>query len=64
MQESESESNNDGGGGGETQTAVKSTDEASFIDLTKMACLLCKRRFESVDVLNKHVLKSDLHKVS
>lgn len=27
-----------------------------------MACLLCKRRFDSLEVLNKHIAKSDLHK--
>lgn len=43
----------------------KSLEEmlASLIDTAKMACLLCKRRFDSVEILNKHIAKSDLHKV-
>ena len=44
----------------ETKTVA---NEESYIDHNKMACLLCKRRFESLEILNKHVLKSDLHKV-
>jgi RNA-binding protein 5/10 len=46
-----------------TASTSKVNEETSFIDLAKMACLLCKRRFESVEVLNKHISKSDLHKV-
>jgi RNA-binding protein 5/10 len=45
------------------ETSKKTIDESSLIDTAKMACLLCKRRFDSVDILNKHVAKSDLHKV-
>ena len=47
-----------------TPTEVTAFNEASLIDLNKMACLLCKRRFDSVDILNKHLAKSDLHKVN
>ena len=36
---------------------------SDLIDHNKMACLLCKRRFDSIELLNKHVAKSDLHKV-
>ena len=43
---------------------VKTFNETSLIDLIKMACLLCKRRFDSIDILNKHIAKSDLHKVT
>lgn len=45
-------------------TPQKSLEEmlASLIDTAKVACLLCKRRFDSVEVLNKHIAKSDLHK--
>ena len=46
-----------------TASTSKVKEETNFIDLAKMACLLCKRRFESVEVLNKHISKSDLHKV-
>ena len=38
-------------------------DEKKFIDNVKMACLLCKRGFDSVELLNKHVQLSALHKV-
>ncbi|KJH42748.1 g-patch domain protein [Dictyocaulus viviparus] len=36
--------------------------ERSLVDEGKKMCLLCKRAFPSVDVLRKHVEKSDLHK--
>ena len=39
-------------------------NESSLIDISKLACLLCKRRFDSLEILNKHIAKSDLHKVS
>ena len=38
-------------------------DEKKFIDNVKMACLLCKRGFDSVELLNKHVQLSALNKV-
>ncbi len=38
-------------------------DETTFIDSVKVACLLCKRKFDSMDVLHKHMAMSDLHKV-
>lgn len=37
-------------------------DESKFVDLSKMACLLCKRQFPSKDVLTKHLQMSQLHK--
>ena len=40
------------------------TDESKFIDLSKMACLLCKRQFPNKEGLQRHVQLSDLHKVS
>jgi len=33
------------------------------VDWKGLTCLLCKRKFPSRDVLNKHVQFSDLHKV-
>lgn len=45
-------------------TMATGMDESGLIDTSKMACLLCKRRFDSIEILNKHVLKSDLHKVN
>ncbi|XP_041971799.1 RNA-binding protein 5-like isoform X2 [Aricia agestis] len=47
---------------------IKKTDSASvdldegIIDWAKLTCLLCKRKFPSADVLNKHKTLSDLHK--
>jgi flagellar biosynthesis component FlhA len=42
---------------------IEKFDEKKFIDYNKMACLLCKRGFDSVELLNKHVQMSALHKV-
>eukprot|EP00732_Lithocolla_globosa_P002941 Lithocolla_globosa_v1_NODE_2121_length_2156_cov_5.731080.p1 type:complete len:431 gc:universal NODE_2121_length_2156_cov_5.731080:1337-45(-) len=36
--------------------------EWCFVDLARTACLLCNRKFKSVDVLRKHFLGSKLHK--
>ncbi|KAK6051360.1 hypothetical protein COOONC_11135 [Cooperia oncophora] len=36
--------------------------ERALVDEPKKMCLLCKRAFPSVDVLRKHIEKSDLHK--
>ncbi|KAK6731123.1 hypothetical protein RB195_007533 [Necator americanus] len=36
--------------------------ERTLVDEAKKMCLLCKRAFPSVDVLRKHVEKSDLHR--
>uniref|UniRef100_A0A7I4XTY4 RNA-binding protein 5 n=1 Tax=Haemonchus contortus TaxID=6289 RepID=A0A7I4XTY4_HAECO len=36
--------------------------ERALVDEPKKMCLLCKRAFPSVDVLRKHVEKSDLHR--
>ena len=33
------------------------------VDWKSLTCLLCKRKFPSRDVLNKHIQFSDLHKV-
>ncbi|XP_054168567.1 RNA-binding protein 5-like isoform X2 [Oppia nitens] len=38
------------------------TEEKRLIDWEKLACLLCKRQFNTTDLLNKHLEKSDLHK--
>ncbi|KOB69191.1 putative RNA-binding protein [Operophtera brumata] len=37
-------------------------DDDEIIDWVKLTCLLCKRKFPSVDVLTKHKTLSDLHK--
>lgn len=44
---------NSGGGG---------LSEKDLIDLSKLTCLLCKRAFQSLDILNKHTKMSNLHK--
>lgn len=36
--------------------------EKDLIDFSKLTCLLCKRAFQSLDILNKHVKMSNLHK--
>ncbi|KAM3957250.1 LOW QUALITY PROTEIN: RNA-binding protein 5-A [Aphomia sociella] len=36
--------------------------DEGIIDWSKLTCLLCKRRFPSVEVLTKHKTLSDLHK--
>jgi len=37
--------------------------DTAQVDWKGLTCLLCKRKFPSRDVLNKHVQFSDLHKV-
>lgn len=37
--------------------------EAKMTDWNKLTCLLCKRMFNSKDMLQKHQQLSDLHKV-
>lgn len=50
---------------GSTKSNEVSVEERlkALIDTNKLACLLCKRQFDSIDILNKHTVKSDLHKV-
>ncbi|KAH8413194.1 hypothetical protein KR009_008744 [Drosophila setifemur] len=38
------------------------TDEADYVDFQKLTCLLCKRAFQSLDILQKHLKMSNLHK--
>ncbi|XP_026844884.1 RNA-binding protein 5-B-like isoform X1 [Drosophila persimilis] len=37
-------------------------DEMDFVDLQKLTCLLCKRAFQSLEILQKHLKMSNLHK--
>ncbi|XP_046336205.2 RNA-binding protein 5-like isoform X6 [Haliotis rufescens] len=37
-------------------------DETKLVDWGKLACLLCKRQFQSKEILTKHMQFSDLHK--
>lgn len=43
-----------GGGGG---LSIK-----DLVDFSKLTCLLCKRAFQSLEILNKHIKMSNLHK--
>ena len=38
-------------------------DESKLLDLSKMACLLCKRQFQNKESLMRHTQMSELHKV-
>lgn len=51
-----------GGDSGDEEEGAASDLDPSMVDLTKMACLLCKRAFASKEQLQKHLDKSDLHK--
>lgn len=42
---------------------VRDAMERALYDETKKTCMLCKRAFSDVEVLRKHVEKSDLHRV-
>ncbi|XP_017061079.1 RNA-binding protein 5-A [Drosophila ficusphila] len=42
------------GGGG--------ANESDYVDFQKLTCLLCKRAFQSLDILQKHLKMSTLHK--
>jgi hypothetical protein len=37
---------------------------SEFADLTQLCCLLCKRKFQSMEEIQKHERLSQLHKVS
>lgn len=37
-------------------------DEKDLVDFAKLTCLLCKRAFQSLEILNKHIKMSNLHK--
>uniref|UniRef100_S4PXR2 RNA-binding protein 10 n=1 Tax=Pararge aegeria TaxID=116150 RepID=S4PXR2_9NEOP len=44
-----------------TETGVFDSDDG-IIEWSKLTCLICKRKFPSIDVLSKHKTLSDLHK--
>ncbi|XP_017107331.2 RNA-binding protein 5-A-like isoform X1 [Drosophila bipectinata] len=48
-------SNSVGAGGG-------AASELDYVDFQKLTCLLCKRAFQSLDILQKHLKMSNLHK--
>ncbi|KAK6994768.1 RNA-binding protein 5 [Biomphalaria glabrata] len=47
---------------GEEDDSGGQLDESKLVDWTKLACLLCKRQFQSKEILSKHTLVSELHK--
>ena len=49
-------------GGAEEDSGI--LDESKLTDWNKLACLLCKRQFQTKEILIKHQQMSDLHKVS
>lgn len=44
--------------------AIIKEEEQRLTDLSRLACLLCKRQFGTLELLSKHQQMSDLHKVS
>lgn len=42
--------------------AANSFSENDLVDFEKLTCFLCKRAFQSVDILSKHMKQSNLHK--
>lgn len=43
-------------------SAMGSVNEKDYVEFDKLTCLLCKRAFQSLDILNKHLKMSNLHK--
>ncbi|XP_016945417.3 RNA-binding protein 5-A isoform X1 [Drosophila suzukii] len=48
--------------GPEGTSAGASSNESDYVDIQKLTCLLCKRAFQSLDILQKHLKMSTLHK--
>ncbi|XP_017021961.1 RNA-binding protein 5 isoform X2 [Drosophila kikkawai] len=64
-EDSEDESAGPSFGVGATTTAASqraAPDEADYVDFQKLTCQLCKRAFQSLDILQKHLKISTLHK--
>ncbi len=47
-----------------TATPPEAETEFEFSDTSAMTCLLCARKFKTLDQLKRHTKESDLHKVS
>ncbi|XP_055855180.1 RNA-binding protein 5-A-like isoform X1 [Episyrphus balteatus] len=43
------------------QTQPQMESEKDYVDFQKLTCLLCKRAFQSLDILTKHLKMSKLH---
>ena len=46
-----------------TTVEAESTSVSEFADLNQMCCLLCKRKFKTVEEIQRHERLSQLHKV-
>lgn len=57
-----SDSDEDNGGASAGAQAAGPVDEMDYVDFQKLTCLLCKRAFQSHDILQKHLKMSNLHK--
>lgn len=44
------------------QQQLQASTEKDYVDFEKLTCLLCKRAFQSQDILSKHLKMSNLHK--
>ncbi|CAG5128162.1 unnamed protein product [Candidula unifasciata] len=47
---------------GDDEDSAAAVDESKLVDWAKLACLLCKRQFQSKEILSKHTQVSELHK--
>ncbi|KAH8293286.1 hypothetical protein KR018_007161, partial [Drosophila ironensis] len=43
-------------------TGSGGSEESDYVDFQKLTCLLCKRAFQSLEILQKHLKMSNLHK--
>ncbi|XP_039949404.1 RNA-binding protein 5-A-like [Bactrocera tryoni] len=60
-----SDSDEEHGGQAATTSGTSAASEASekdYVDFQKLTCLLCKRAFQSLEILQKHLKMSNLHK--
>lgn len=55
-------SDSDNDGDAPNFSAGGGLSEKDLVDFNKLTCLLCKRAFQSLDILNKHIKMSNLHK--
>lgn len=48
--------------GNSSSGAAGESNEKDYVDFQKLTCLLCKRAFQSLEILQKHLKMSNLHK--
>lgn len=46
-----------------TSTNILDASEEKLVDWAKLTCLLCQRQFDTLEILEKHLQMSNLHKV-